>query len=846
MGTPEVRKTDQVGKPAVRKPVATPAPKANGGQSALFCNTPNGAAYCAFTSYSANLSGFSIHTKVNPVDQRLTQDALNSVSGWTADMIKKATPFVKKAQKTSGETLDTAYTQAKGILSQISKDIDSIPSFKPNTTGMSFDTGLNLSSTPGANGEFTLENPLTKPETKPAQTVKLVVPVGKHLTPAQKAQAEKERQETARQEWTDGKISGFAQKYWTAKYPQLAHRIEKIESFAGLSKVISDYENPAVKPLSVKLGPKAADDFYRAHGAQVEAAIQAHPEIQDKNSFRNLIYATFTQESSFRPHTVTLLPHVQDRITQKVTSWSKKQTEYAKAEADQKTLPGEIAKFQAVFDGKRDAFLKACPAGKRPIDFTSQKSIDGALSALRSKVSVFTRDEGKYKLRPEQQAEIDAFQKDSKAKGAKPDPKRIKRINLLIAKQRQYSEFAKQIPMLTAQRDSLQALSASYKRVTTLQALLQSAPKRKADNTLSEQDKHKALVLGGIFNKSQARVNSKTSFAKALTEVAQDELPKKYARAEANGLLELHITGNAKERLQSIRQLQGLTDEQKAALEKSSQHVQNSEGLLQLNRQSLQYQIQTLVQKSGLKEDEYNTLLSLKQKSNRTVEENSALNTLKQKSKLNEDENNRLDALQEREDINIINEYLPAAKGVGQLMDVEGYNRRDTSLKTVKLINPFDAEQNIIGAVNQLAELAERARGKGITGVDQIRYVACGYNGGQGRADDHCIKLSDRHYIFKSDSELTSLPLETQTHIRQVSKYANAYSAIFSDAQRRRTDYVDKLIKAKNDTDDFANRTFKGYIELGQQLDATHKPAPVEKDLRADTWAYWKKRIFGQ
>lgn len=690
---------------------------------------------------------------------------------------------------------------------QAKKDIASIPDFKPDPKGMRFDTGYTFSSTPGANGEFTIQNPLAAPEAKPVNASKPTMPAGKAhaaLTPAQKAQADKERLEAQRKQWGEGKIAQFAQRYWTAKYSGLAHSIERIGSFADLGKVISDYENPAIKPFNIKLGSKAADDFYAKYAGKVEAAIQAHPEIKDKNAFRSLIYATFTQESSFRPHTVTLLPHVQDKFAQRVERLFTKEAEFKKAQADLKTFtPEKRAEIDADYTRRADAFQTKYKL-KTPL--TSQQivtrydSVKQALDAFKP-----------YTVSQADRSFLGNIERQ-RAAGAKisaADAKKAAIIQQRIAKAGSSEERRRSLTDQFSAISALKKLSEEKKRA-------ESAVQREKDNTLTPEQQYESGVLGKIYKEAKARVNGKVSFARALTDVLQEKLPEMYQRADANGQLKLHIIGKtAEDHLASFNQITDLTPEQQAALKKSVMHIQNSEGLLQANRQYLQYQIANLKNKLKKTDDDYKNLA----------------------------------ALQEREDINIINEACPAAKGVGQLMDVECYNHRDTSLKTIKLIQPFDAGQNLVGGIDQLADLTLRAQGKGLQGQDFMIYPPCGYNGGPRRADNFC-----------KDHDLSALPQETQIHIRQVLKYANTYSAIFSDAQRRRTDYVDKLIKAKNDVEDNAKDMFYGnpekktsnggpvvgYIKYGQELDTTHKPAPIEKDLRADTWAYWKNRIFGQ
>lgn len=793
MGNLDVKKPDATGKQAVTKP----APGQHKNNDALNCLSNKNPIAPVFCALPPSKSGAASQTfapgQMNfnqiKIDQQIMDKGINDVTVWANGVAKKV------------------IGQANGIASQIQKDIETARTTKPKGYDLSFDTGFTLSLTPGASMEYTLKTcPLDAKPKKPVFIAKpQAVPSAKpaikpHLTSAE-----------AKKQWADAKTAGFAQRIWANSYSQLAHSIEKIENFTDVKRVISDYCDLTKKPLKVKLGPKAADEFYQAHSAFVETCINGHPSIKDKDTLRRVVYSMFTQESAFKGTALTLTQKVMingkrvnviENFKRTVSDLRKKQAAYDKAVEDQKVLPGQIAKLQSDFDEKKQEFSQ-----KFQINSGDNTSID-------KKLASFTRDEKKYRLTKQQQALIDNFERQSKIKGAKIKPERIKRVNELKAQQIQDTKFREQV-------QALQALSSLSKKLADMQKLSASAPKRQLDNTLKPQDQETLSVLGKLYDECKAGIaqHKYKSESQALTKMLEEKLPKIYEQIEANGLLKLNIVGdNAKERLASLGQIKDLTSEQQAQLRanilKIKKDLNENPNLLKVNRQCLQYQIQNLLDKP-----------------NRT-----------------EAENIRLKNLQQKEDLNITNQYLRAAKGIGQLMDDECYNRRDTSLDTAttrKEINPFDVRQNVFGAINQMAELTEMAENKNLSPEDRIKYIACAYNGGPSAANRNCLEDSDGGKVFVSDVNRQDLADETKIHIRQVSKYANAYQAIFEDAQKRRTNYVEKLVKAQNDVETRTQQTFDKYIQLGQESDRTHKPAPIEPTLRANTWAYWRKRLLG-
>lgn len=803
MTPPEVKRLDHTAKPAVRKPVATPAQSANGSQNVLYCNSKSShdAIFCALTSSSVNEPSFTTKTKVNPIDQKLTQDALNDISAWSHEMVKKAAPYVQTATKASGE-----------FLAQIPKDIASIPNFKPNTAGMRFDTGYNLSSTPGANGEFTLQNPLANAGAKPARiTPQAVVPAVKPHAPlasAQKAQAEKQRLETTRQQWTEGKMEGFARKYWEAHYPNLPYGAEAAKKVVSLAKAISDYENPAIKPLNVKFKQKFSDEFYSKHAAKVEEYINAHPEIQDKNAFRNLFYATLAQESSFRPNTVTLFAHIPDKFAKTVNGLRTKQSEYSKAVADLNQFPPEkVAELKRQYDEKIRAFTD-----KYHISLTNNQIIDTRLTAVKTRLDSFKP----YTVLQSDRDFLGNIEKQ-KATGAKISLADARKAALIQQRVAKADASEKRRIALNEQFSALTAL----KQVAGDKTRAESAAKRKADNVLSEQDKFKAQVLGEVYDEAQAGVKSHKykSLAVALTQILQNKYPGMYAQAEANGTLVMTKTQqDLIDQIHSLKQITDKTPEQEELLKRLQARLGNSEhpaSIQQINRGYMQDEIQELLNNP-----------------NRT-----------------EDQNKRLAALQQKEKLNILNEALSSAKGIGQVIDENCYLFRDKSQDKPgfqKEINPFDVDQNIYASIAELADISGMAARRGLRGENQVRYVACAYNGGPGRANENCLPNG----VFPSDPQHQNLPEETKIHIGKVSQYFKAYDAIFTNARDRRKDYTDKLrnernelINAINTTDSFAQETFQHYIAIGQQLDATHKPVPVKKDLRPNSWTYLMHRF---
>lgn len=781
MGYLDVKKTDATGKPAVTKPVQDQY-KNSGTLNCLSNKNPIAPVFCALPpsksdAASQTFAPGQMNFNQIKIDQQIMDKGINDVTVWANGVAKKV------------------IGQVNGFASDIQKDIETARTTKPKGYDLSFDTGFTLSSTPGATMEYTIKtcpldekSNLPAPAAKPQPATPAKPVVKRVLTPAE-----------ANKQWADAKTAGFAQRIWANSYSQLAHSLEKIENFTDVKRVISDYCDLTKKPLKVKLGPKAADEFYQAHSAFVEACINGHPSIRDKDTLRRVVYSMFTQESSFKGTAVTLTQNVKingkrenviENFKRTVTDLRKKQAAYDKAIEDQKVLPGQITKLQSSLETKKQEFSQ-----KFQITFGDNASIN-------KKLVSFTRDEKKYRLTKQQQALIDNFERQSKIKGAKIKPERIKRVNELKAQQIQDIKFKEQI-------QALQALNSLSKKLADMQKLSASAPQRQKDNTLQPQEQRTMSVLGKLYDECKAGVaqHKYRSESQALTKMLEEKLPKIYEQVEANGLLTLtkskdDVIGQIK----SLQEVKNRTKQQNDLLQRLEKR--QFKGIVQINREYLQDEIQELLNKP-----------------NRT-----------------EAENIKLKNLQQKEDLNITNQYLRAAKGIGQLMDDECYNRRDTSLDTAttrKEINPFDVRQNVFGAINQMAELTEMAENKKLSLEDRIKYVACAYNGGPGAANRNCLEDSKGSKVFVSDINSQDLADETKIHIRQVSKYANAYKAIFEDAQKRRTRYVEALDKAQNDVDTRSQQTFDGYIQLGQELDRTNKPASIEHTPRINEKPFW-------
>lgn len=837
-----VKKTAQPTKPAAGQ---TPATRTAASQSNP-CPKPNNITiqFCAMPSKPAKGLNLPDPNQVSLNNKQWTDEARTNIANWTNDMINRAKPHVRSAAQASGKAVNSAYTQTVDIMHQMQNDVASIPNFRPNPKGMTFNTGFNLSLTPAANGSYILETPVAKPARKPAHSTNSASSAVKHPKHAQSAQ--QAPSPTAATQQSENKMEEFARRYWADHYPNLPYGAEASKKVIELANSIGEYKDYSKRPLNVKFNQKFADEYYAKHAAKVEEYINAHPEIQDKNAFRNLFYATVAQESSFRPNTVTLLPHVPDRFSQSVNGLRTKQTEYTRAVNDLNHFPPEkVAEIQRQYDEQTKAF-----ADKYHVSLTNNQMIDTRLKAVKTRLDSFKP----YTVAQADRAFLANIERQ-RATGAKINPADAKKAALI---QQKVSKADASETKRAALNEQLGALTA-LRQVAQDKTRAQSAAQRKANNTLSEQDRFKSLVLGQFFDQAQAGIKNHKykNLPVALTQIAQSRLPKEYTQAEANGMLVMTKTQqDLIDQIQDLKRITDRTPEQDELLKKLQTRLGTSEhpaSVRQINRGYMQDEIMDLRHKTGLSEDENNEVFVLQQKTTLSEAEKNRLATLQQKSNLSEDDKKRLAVLQQKECLNLINEALPSAKGIGQLMDENCYLYRDKSTDSPgheKELNPFDVDQNTYGAIAELADLSTRAAKKGLKGDNKVRYVACAYNGGPVRANANCLPNG----IFPAETQNLNLPDETKIHIGKVTKYVQAYDAIFTNARTRREDYTnklesqrDELVNAINTTNTFAQQTNDKYIEIGKKLDATHKPAPVEQDLRPDSVDYWKQRLgFGK
>lgn len=201
-----------------------------------------------------------------------------------------------------------------------------------------------------------------------------------------------------------------------------------------------------------------------------------------------------------------------------------------------------------------------------------------------------------------------------------------------------------------------------------------------------------------------------------------------------------------------------------------------------------------------------NGLLTIQKKDRKALQDE--LYALRQNNSLTPQQQDRLNKLQQREDLFIINEFLTASQGIGQLTDDNSihYGTLDARQhgQQARVLNPFDYHDNFIGSIGQIADSINDYRRRGLSYEDSLKAVLIAYNAGPGR-----VHISGGHL----DKE--SIPGETREYIHNIPSIYIAYQNRYGIAQKT----VKNQISLLNNAEQKADTTYEQYQELSRILD---------------------------
>lgn len=201
-----------------------------------------------------------------------------------------------------------------------------------------------------------------------------------------------------------------------------------------------------------------------------------------------------------------------------------------------------------------------------------------------------------------------------------------------------------------------------------------------------------------------------------------------------------------------------------------------------------------------------NGLLSIEKKDRKKLQDE--LYALRQNNALTPAQQDRLNKLQQREDLFIINEFLTASQGIGQLTDDNSITYGNRYAKEYgqqpKALNPFNYRENFIGSIGQIADSMQAYKGRGLSYEDSIKAVLIAYNAGPGRV-----------HISGGQLDKEAIPGETREYIHNIPSIYATFQNRYGIAQTA----VKNQIALLNNAEQKADTTYEQYQELSTILD---------------------------